>query len=56
MNREREEYRLKLAIIAGASRALDYKSRNPRATEQETMQNVSDSFEEIIGKIEDEFC
>lgn len=50
----REEYKLKMAIIAGAARALDYKDRHPRATTQEIIQHLTDRAEEMIKKIEED--
>jgi len=46
--------KIKLAVIAGASSALKYKDKHPRATEQEVLQHIADSSNEIISKIEDE--
>jgi hypothetical protein len=43
---------MKVAIIAGASEALKYQNRNPRATEQEIIQHVNDKANEIIENIE----
>lgn len=45
---------LKMAVIAGASYALKYRDKNPRATEQEVFQNISDNLHKILRKIEDE--
>ena len=44
---------IKKAVISGASHALKFKDRNPRATEQETLQHVMDNLDEILGKIEE---
>ena len=43
-----------MAIIAGAARALDYKERNPRASEQEVVQHVTSQAEEILSNIDKE--
>ncbi len=40
--------RVKLALIAGASRALEYKKKNPMADEDEVLQYISDKSEEIV--------
>lgn len=47
-----EEKRLKMAAISGASRALRYKEENPRASEQEVIQHISDSLSDIIDRID----
>ncbi|MBI2451918.1 hypothetical protein HYV50_02450 [Candidatus Pacearchaeota archaeon] len=46
-----EEERLKLAVISGASQAVKYKEKNPRATSSEIIQHVTDKVEEILEKI-----
>ncbi|MBU3907225.1 MAG: hypothetical protein KKA64_03160 [Nanoarchaeota archaeon] len=43
---------LKRAVIAGASKALSIKERNSKATEQEIMQEITRSVNEIISKID----
>lgn len=50
----KEEKRLKMAIISGAAHALQYKERNPRATEQEIIQYLTAEVDEILGKIDAE--
>lgn len=45
---------LKMAIIAGASKALKYRDRNPHASEQEIIQHVNDIADELVGNIEEE--
>jgi hypothetical protein len=52
---EDEDKRLKMAVIAGAAQAYRYKEENPRATEQEVIQHVSDSSNEILENIDEEF-
>ena len=47
-----EEKILRLAVIVGASEALNYKERNPRATESEILQHVSKKTRELVGKID----
>ncbi|MBU0466644.1 MAG: hypothetical protein KJ718_02790 [Nanoarchaeota archaeon] len=49
-----EDYKLKMAIIAGASHALKFKEKNPHATEQEVLQHITEKTNEILSKIEDE--
>jgi len=50
---EDEEKRLKMAIIAGAAKAIRFKERNPRALEQEVIQHVTDEAKKILEKIDD---
>ena len=49
-----EEKRIKLAVVAGASEALKYKEKNPRATEQEIIQNLTNRMSEIVRKLDNE--
>jgi len=51
---EDENKRLKMAIIAGASRAVKYKEKKPRANEQEIIQHITSSVEEILKEIDEE--
>jgi len=46
--------KLKLAIIAGGSRALKYKEQNPAASESEVMNDITRNIKEIIRNISDE--
>jgi hypothetical protein len=48
-----DSYKLKMAVISGASNALKFKDKNPNATEQEILQHITDNASEIIAKIED---
>lgn len=50
---ENEEKRLKMAIIAGAAKAVRYKEKNPKATESQVLQHISDNVKEILDKIDD---
>ena len=43
-----------MAIISGASHALKYKERNPRASDTEVLQYVSKDVAEILEKIDEE--
>ena len=47
-----DEKIIKMAIIAGASAALNYQARNPRATESEILQHVSKRIRELVRNIE----
>jgi len=49
-----EQYKLKMAVISGASKALDYKLKNPKATEDEIIQYITDNAEKIISEIDEE--
>lgn len=49
-----EEYKIKMAVIAGASHALKFKEKNIRATDSEVIQHVSASVDQIIRKIMNE--
>lgn len=44
----------KMAVISGAAHALRYKDEHPRALEQEIMQHITDTAEEILSKIDEE--
>jgi len=44
---------MKLAAISGAARAIRFKERNPGVSEQDVIQHVSDSVDEILRKIEE---
>ncbi len=48
-----EEHKLKRAVIAGAARALKYKERNLRASDQEILKFVTENAEEIVRNIEE---
>lgn len=48
------EEMIKRAVISGASRAIKYKDKNPRASESEIMQNIVDELKEIIREIDRE--
>ena len=50
-----EKKRIELAVIAGASQALKYKERNPRATDQEILQHVTKEVKNVINKIDEIF-
>ena len=46
--------KIKIAFIAGAAKALDYKDNNPKATINEVMQNITRDIKKIIDEIEKE--
>lgn len=43
---------LKMAVIAGASRAMKFKDENWRATSEEVLRHVSSSMDDILEKID----
>ena len=49
-----DEYKLKMAVIAGASEALKFRNKQRMADDNEVIQHVSDMTNQIIAKIEDE--
>jgi len=52
MAKERDN--IKMAVISGASHALKYRDKNPRATNEEAIRHVTDKMDEILAKIEEE--
>ena len=48
------EYSEKMAVIVGASHALKYKEKHPRAGDKEIIQYITENAEKIIQNIEDE--
>lgn len=46
-----ETNQLKLAVISGASHALQYKKSNPRASDEEALRHVTRNMREILSKI-----
>lgn len=49
-----DEKKMKMAIIAGASHALKYKSENPEANDEEAIGHVAREANKIISKIDTE--
>ena len=49
-----ERDKVKMAIIAGASYALEYMQRNPGASESQIMDHVSKNMGRIISDIEED--
>jgi hypothetical protein len=49
-----ENYRLKMAVISGASKGLEMKARNPKATDEEVIQMVTNDVDEIVKGIDAE--
>lgn len=50
----KDDKKMKIAVIAGAAEALDYKSRHPRESDDRAVQHVTKKVREIIKKIESE--
>jgi len=48
------DYKLTIAVISGASHALKHKGENPRATDDEVVQHITQNAEEILKKIDEE--
>lgn len=46
------EKRVKMALIAGAARALEYKRKNPKASDEDAIQEVSKHADEISTKLD----
>jgi len=51
---EEETYKLKMAVIAGASKALKLKAENPKTTDEEIMQKITDQTKQILNEIDEE--
>ncbi len=49
-----EKKMMKMAIIAGASEAMNYKNKNPSASTEEVIRHVSAQSSEIVSKINTE--
>ena len=47
-----DKKRLKIAIIAGASRALRYKAQHRIITDEEVLRKVTESADEILNNID----
>lgn len=46
-----ESHQLKMAVIAGASHALSYKSAHPQASDDEVLRQVTREMSAILEKI-----
>ncbi len=46
------EKKVRMALIAGASRALEYKRKNPKASDEEAIQHVSRDADQISDKLD----
>jgi hypothetical protein len=50
MNKERSK--LKMAVVAGASKALKYKEVHPSASESEVINHITTNIREILDNID----
>ncbi len=50
-----EEKKLKMAIIAGAAKAIRFKEKNWKATEEEVIRHVTENVKEILDNIDEPF-
>ena len=46
--------KLKIVLIAGASKALAHKEQNPEATEGEIIQEINNNADKILRNIDEE--
>ena len=49
-----DEGKIKMAIIAGASKAIKLRDKNPRADEMEILKMISREIDEMIKKIDND--
>ena len=47
-----EKKKMKMAIIAGASHAMNYKQKNPGATEEQVLQHITKEANFILENID----
>jgi adenosine deaminase len=52
MAKEREN--IKMAVISGASHALKFRDRYPRASNEEAIRHVTEKMKDILKKIEED--
>ena len=50
-----KEKRLKMAVIAGASKALHLKALSPHEADDKILKRISNQTEEIVNNIDDDF-
>jgi hypothetical protein len=48
------DYKLKMAVISGASKALKLKSENPKMSDDAILQTITTQSEEVISQIDEE--
>lgn len=49
-----EKHKLEIAIVSGASHALEYKKKNPNASDEEALRHVTNNAAKILEKMEGE--
>ncbi len=49
-----DDFLLKMAVIAGASKALKFKAENVRWTDEKVLQKINKEIKEIIDKLDEE--
>lgn len=49
-----DEFLLKMAVIAGASKALKLKEENPRWTDEKVIQKINSETKSIVNKLDRE--
>ena len=52
---EQDKKRLKMAIISGASHAIRFKEKSPRASEDEVIRHVTMEVDKILENIDENF-
>ena len=55
MQKQKKDYKVKIAILAGASHALSYKAKNEKATDQEILKYITEKSNEIVDSISADF-
>ena len=54
INMIKDRENIKMAVISGASHALKFRDRHPKATNEEAIRHVTEKMDEILEKIEEE--
>ena len=54
MQKQTKDYKIKIAILAGASHALSYKAKNEKATDQEILKYITKKSNDIVSSISDD--
>ena len=55
MKKQKKDYKVKIAILAGASHALSYKAKNEKATDQEILKYITKKSNDIVSSISADF-
>jgi hypothetical protein len=48
-----DDFKLKMAVISGASNALKIREQNPRWTDEKILQKINKDVKDIISNLED---